>query len=44
MILGREFVRQVQKAEMKAGNLILQVIDVSANNDLGRSSREERLL
>jgi len=35
MILGRELVRQVQKAEIKAGNLILQVVDVSANNDLG---------
>ncbi len=35
MILGRELVRQVQKAEMEAGNPILQVMDVSANNDLG---------
>ena len=35
MILGRELVRQVQKAEMKAGNPILLVVNVSANNDLG---------
>lgn len=35
MILGRELVHQVQKAEMKAGSPVLQVEGVSANNDLG---------